>query len=112
VVRQISDRIAVMYLGKLVEVVDRDELHANPLHPYTQALLSAAPVPDPSVEIKRGRVTLTGEVPSPMNPPNGCTFHPRCPMATDACNQVIPQLREIKKNHWAACNMVPGYGEP
>ena len=111
VVRHISDRIAVMYLGKLVEVVDRDDLQADPLHPYTRALLSAAPVPDPAVELKRERMALTGEVPSPLSPPSGCTFHPRCPIATEACSQVVPELREVKENHWAACIMVPGYGE-
>jgi oligopeptide transport system ATP-binding protein len=111
VVRHISDRIAVMYLGKLVEVVNRDELQADPLHPYTRALLSAAPVPDPAVELKRERMALTGEVPSPLSPPSGCTFHPRCPIATEACSQVVPELREVKENHWAACIMIPGYGE-
>ena len=111
VVRHISDRIAVMYLGKLVEVVNRDELQADPLHPYTRALLSAAPVPDPAVELKRERIALTGEVPSPLSPPSGCTFHPRCPIATEACSQVVPELREVKENHWAACIMIPGYGE-
>ena len=111
VVRHISDRIAVMYLGKLVEVVDSDELNVDPLHPYTRALLSAAPVPDPSIEIKKQRMVLTGEVPSPLNPPSGCTFHPRCPMATEACSQIVPKLRQVKKNHWAACIMVPGYDE-
>ena len=111
VVRHISDRIAVMYLGKLVEVVDSDELSADPLHPYTRALLSAAPVPDPSIEIKKQRIVLTGEVPSPLNPPSGCTFNPRCPMATEACSQIVPQLRQVKKNHWTACIMVPGYDE-
>jgi oligopeptide transport system ATP-binding protein len=111
VVRHISDRIAVMYLGKLVEVVDSDELSVDPLHPYTRALLSAAPVPDPAIEITKQRMVLTGEVPSPLNPPSGCTFNPRCPMATEACTQIVPQLRRVKKNHWTACIMVPGYDE-
>jgi len=111
VVRNISDRIAVMYLGKLVEVVDSDELSVDPLHPYTRALLSAAPVPDPAIEITKQRMVLTGEVPSPLNPPSGCTFNPRCPMATEACTQIVPQLRRVKKNHWTACIMVPGYDE-
>jgi oligopeptide transport system ATP-binding protein len=111
VVRHISDRIAVMYLGKLVEVVDSDELSVDPLHPYTRALLSAAPVPDPAIEITKQRMVLTGEVPSPLNPPSGCTFNPRCPMATEACTQIVPQLRQVKKNHWTACIMVPGYDE-
>lgn len=103
VVRHISDRIAVMYLGKVVEVADRQGLYDNPLHPYTKALLSAVPVPDPQVEAKRERVVLRGEVPSSLNPPAGCVFHPRCPIAIDECSNVVPQMKEVTPNHWAAC---------
>ena len=109
VVRHISDRVAVMYLGKIVEVADRRELYENPLHPYTKALLAAVPIPDPAVEAKRERVILKGEIPSPLNPPSGCVFHPRCPIAVPECSQVVPELREVSPNHWVACIRAEGY---
>ncbi|MFZ3589983.1 ABC transporter ATP-binding protein [Bacillus sp. DJP31] len=101
VVQHISDRVAVMYLGKVVELADVDSLYNTPLHPYTKSLLSALPIPDPS--IKRSRIILQGDLPSPINPPSGCAFHTRCPVATAACKTEIPQLREMEMNHWASC---------
>jgi peptide/nickel transport system ATP-binding protein len=103
VVRHISTRVAVMYLGRIVELADADELFANPKHPYTKALLAAAPVPDPVVEKTRPRTIIKGELPSPLNPPSGCVFHPRCPMATEECKKAVPPTRELAAEHWAAC---------
>jgi oligopeptide/dipeptide ABC transporter ATP-binding protein len=110
VVRHISDRVGVMYLGRLMEVAERNEIYVNPVHPYTRALLSAVPIPDPVIDAQRERILLTGEVPSPLNPPSGCVFHPRCPIANDDCQQHIPELREVGPNHWAACLRADGYG--
>ncbi|PWH19122.1 MAG: peptide ABC transporter substrate-binding protein [Ardenticatenia bacterium] len=103
VVRHISDRIAVMYLGKLMELADRDELYNNPLHPYTQALLSAVPIPDPFVEERRQRIILQGDVPSPANPPQGCNFNTRCPRVMDICHTVDPPFKDVGGGHWVAC---------
>ncbi len=103
VVRHISDRIAVMYLGKIVELADRDELYADPMHPYTQALLSAVPIPDPVIEGKRKRIILEGDVPSPANPPKGCNFCTRCPRVMDICRDQEPPFKEYKPGHSAAC---------
>jgi peptide/nickel transport system ATP-binding protein/oligopeptide transport system ATP-binding protein len=101
VVEHISDRVAVMYLGKMVELAGRDELYRDPKHPYTMALMSAIPVPDPT--LKRDRVILKGDVPSPLHPPTGCRFHPRCPVAIEQCSVDEPVFREIKPDHWVAC---------
>ena len=110
VVRHISDRVGVMYLGHMVEMADRNEIYRNPIHPYTKALLSAVPIPDPVLDAQRERVLLTGEVPSPLNPPSGCVFHPRCPVANDSCSQHLPELREVEPDHHAACLLATGYG--
>ncbi len=106
VVRNISDRVAVMYLGKIVEITASDELYANPVHPYTISLLSAVPIPDPVVDRTRKRIILVGDVPSPINPPSGCPFHPRCYQAIDICKEQIPELRNPGGEHWAACHRV------
>jgi len=105
VVRHISDRVVVMYLGKVVEVADRQTLYEAPLHPYTRALLSAVPIPDPKLEATRERTVLRGEIPSPLTPPGGCVFHTRCPIAEARCSAEIPQLREIQPGHWGACHL-------
>jgi oligopeptide transport system ATP-binding protein len=104
VVRHLCQRVAVMYLGRIVELADSDALFDNPLHPYTQALLAAVPVPDPTVEATRAFRPAKGEVPSPINPPSGCVFHPRCPVAVEACQRTRPELRELRPGHWVACS--------
>jgi oligopeptide transport system ATP-binding protein len=104
-VRHISDRVAVMYLGKIVELTDRDRLYANPLHPYTRALLSAMPVPDPAFERQREHILLEGDLPSPADPPAGCNFNTRCSLVFDACYEADPELKEVSQGHWVACHL-------
>ena len=106
VVRHISSRIGVMYLGTMVELAESYELNRNPMHPYTKTLLSAVPVPDPEVSRARQRIVLEGDIPSPMNPPTGCRFHTRCPYATDKCKQAVPEFKEYAPDHWAACHLL------
>ena len=101
-----------MYLGHIVEIADRNEIYSNPLHPYTRALLSAVPIPDPVVDAQRERVILTGEVPSPLNPPHGCVFHPRCFMATEECEEAMPELRQVGTATGWPVSTAPEYGSP
>ena len=112
VVRHVADRIGVMYLGRLVELADGEELYRNPTHPYTQALISGVPIPDPEIEATRDRVVLQGEIPSPLNPPSGCHFHPRCPQAIDECKRIQPELQSLAENHATACIRAEGYRLP
>jgi oligopeptide transport system ATP-binding protein len=106
VVRHLCHRVAVMYLGNIVELAECDELYDNPMHPYTKLLLNAVPIPDPTIEHERKHQIIKGEIPSPINPPSGCVFHPRCPIAVDRCKEAVPKFREVKPGHWVACSEV------
>jgi oligopeptide transport system ATP-binding protein len=106
VVRHLCHRVAVMYLGNIVELAECDELYDNPMHPYTKLLLNAVPIPDPTIEHERKHQIIKGEIPSPINPPSGCVFHPRCPIAVDSCKEIVPQFREVKSGHWVACKEI------
>jgi oligopeptide transport system ATP-binding protein len=108
-VRHISDRMAVMYLGKIMELADRDEIYLRPVHPYTQALMSAVPVPDPDVAMERKHIILEGDMPSPANPPKGCNFSTRCQYAKDICHQEEPEFREVKQDHFVACHFAEDF---
>lgn len=108
-VRHISDRMAVMYLGKIMELADRDEIYLRPVHPYTQALMSAVPVPDPDIAMERKHIILEGDMPSPANPPKGCNFSTRCQYAKDICHEEDPEFREVKSNHFAACHFAEDF---
>ena len=103
IVKYLSDRIAVMYFGSIVELTSKDELYKNPLHPYTKALLSAIPIPDPKIDRKRKHILLSDDLPNPYDPPSGCKFHTRCPLVSDKCKTEIPQLDEYKQDHWVSC---------
>ena len=106
VVRHISNRIGVMYLGNMVELADSYELYKNPIHPYTKTLMSAVPIPDPIVTRSRERLILEGDIPSPINPPSGCKFHTRCPFATERCREEIPAFKDYGSGHYAACHLL------
>lgn len=108
IVKYLSDRVAVMYLGQIMELAPSEKLYKNPLHPYTQALLSSIPIPDPVVEKKRSRIILNGEIPSPIDPPKGCPFATRCPSAMPTCHHVRPELKEIRPGHHASCHLLGG----